>query len=546
MSRTQHAILTLDLGTSGAKVALCTSRGDVLGWEFEPVPLLLTQDGGAEQEPEAWWRAFVTATQRLVGRRIVPAHSIRALCCSAQGEGTVPVDASGQPLMNAILWMDMRGAAHLKRQMRGLVNFQGMSVVKALRWLRLTGGMPSATGKDPASHMLLVRDVHPGIYERTHKFLTVLDYMNLRLTGVYVSTFDSILTSWVTDNRDPDRIRYHPTLVANSGIEREKFPDIVPCTQVLGPVRGEVAEALGLSHDVQVVAGAIDNTAAAIGSGAVEDRIPHLYLGTSSWVAAHVPYKRTDVRAAIASVPCALRGRYLMTALQASAGANLTLLQDGLAHTPAPDELPGTNLRGYAAMDELASHAPAGSQGLIYTPWPWGERAPVDDPSLRAGFYNLTLRSTRADVARAVLEGVALNTRWLMKPVERFLGERPSALHVVGGGANSEIWCQILADVLALDIKQVADPIQANARGAALIASAGLGELELRSAGEHVAIRRTYAPDPRNRAIYDAKFDAFVEIYGRMKGLYKKLNAGTVAHQPVRLPEATLTSEVRS
>jgi xylulokinase len=540
MTRAERVVLTLDLGTSGAKVAVCSATGHVLGWEFEPVPLLLTPDGGAEQAPDAWWRAFVTAAQRLLGRGLVSRRSVFALCCSAQGEGTVAVDAAGQPLMNAILWMDMRGAAHLRRQMRGVLNVHGLSALKVLRWLRLTGGMPSVTGKDQASHMLLVRDAYPAVYEKTKKFLSVLDYLNLRLTGHYVATFDSILTSWVTDNRNPDDVCYHASLIAASGVERDKFPDIVPCTQVLGRLRSEVASELGLGEHVQVVAGAIDNTAAAIGSGAVADRLPHLYLGTSSWIAAHVREKRTDVRAAIASVPCALPGRYLMTALQASAGANLTLLHEGLALTGGGET---GSAGGYAALDALAAQAPAGAHGLIYTPWPWGERAPVDDPSLRAGFYNLTLRSTRSDVARAVLEGIALNTRWLMGPVSRFLGERPPAMHVVGGGANSELWCQILADVLQLDVKQVAEPIQSNVRGAALIASAGLAEVDLQSAREHVSIRRTYTPDPRNRGLYDARFEAFVDIYRRMKGLYKKLNApSSVGHQPAS--PAVLSSEV--
>ena len=165
--------------------------------------------------------------------------------------------------------------------------------------------MPSLTGKDPAAHMLLVREKFPEVYARTYKFLNVLDYLNLRLTGRFAATFDSILTSWVTDNRNPNDIRYHDALIKTSGIDADKFPEIVSCTTVLGNVKSEVAEALGLSTDVKVVAGAIDNTAAAIGSGAVDDFMPHLYIGTSSWIAAHVPFKKTDI-SFVAGV-CAVR-----------------------------------------------------------------------------------------------------------------------------------------------------------------------------------------------------------------------------------------------
>src|SRR4029079_16020942 len=172
------------------------------------------------------------------------AERVRAICCSTQGEGTIPVDRAGQPLMNAILWMDMRGAPYVQANARGPVNIAGAGAGKLWRWIRLTGGMPSLTGKDPAGHMLLVRERFPDVYERTYKFLNVLDYMNLRLTGRFVATFDSILTSWVTDNRNPDNVRYDQSLLRISGIAADKFPDIVPCSAILGSIKPEVAEAL--------------------------------------------------------------------------------------------------------------------------------------------------------------------------------------------------------------------------------------------------------------------------------------------------------------
>ena len=206
-------ILAVDLGTSGAKVALIGVDGRVAAWESEPVTLRVLPGGGAEQAPDDWWRALVAAARRLLARHAGPASEIAAVCCSTQGEGTVPVDGEGRALMDCVLWMDMRGAPHLRRQFGGLANMQGMSLPRIRRWIRLTGGMPSPTGKDPAAHMLLVRDAFPEVYERTYKFLNVLDYLNLRLTGRFVATFDSILTSWVTDNRDADDIRYDPGLV---------------------------------------------------------------------------------------------------------------------------------------------------------------------------------------------------------------------------------------------------------------------------------------------------------------------------------------------
>ncbi|MDD3828533.1 MAG: FGGY-family carbohydrate kinase [Anaerolineae bacterium] len=518
------AILAVDLGTSGVKVALITLQGQVLGWESQPIGLLITPDGGAEQSPEEWWQAFLSSSRRLLARGLVPAGEVKAICCSTQGEGTVPVDRDGNALMNCILWMDMRGAACLRRQAKGAVNVMGVDALKLLRWIRLTGGMPSITGKDPAGHMLLVRDHFPDVYACTHKFLNVLDYINLRLTGRFGATPDSILTSWVTDNRDPGAIRYHARLVRDSGIEAAKFPEIVPCTAIFGGLRAEVAEALGLPRDLPVVAGSIDTTAAAIGAGAVADFQPHLYIGTSSWIAAHVPFKKTDPISALASVPCAVPDRYLLIALQATAGGNLTFLRDQIffPHDELQREEATPDL--YQTLDRMAERVPAGSNGVLYTPWIWGERAPVDERTLRAGFYNLSLHNTRADLVRAVLEGVALNTRWLLGPVERFMGRKVESIHLAGGGGNSDVWCQILADVLDVPVRQVQDPILANARGAAFIAAAGLGEITFDDVPGLVPIKRTAMPDPQNRAVYDQAFEAFQQIYRRMSPVYKRLN----------------------
>ncbi len=517
-------VLAVDLGTSGVKVALIAIDGRVAGWESEPLALHVLPGGGAEQRPDDWWNGLVAAAGRLLRSRPAAAREVVAVCCSTQGEGTVPVDAAGRPLMNAVLWQDMRGAPALARQFRGLVNYSGLSLPRIRRWIRLTGGMPSPTGKDPAAHMLLVRDAFPKVYERTFKFLNVLDYLNLRLTGRFVATHDSILTSWVTDNRRPGRIRYDERLVRGCGIAADKLPEIVPCTDVLGPLTAEAAAALGLPATTPVVAGAIDNTAAAIGSGAVDDFATHLYIGTSSWLAAHVPFKKTDVLTGIASVPCAVPGRWLLTAMQSTAGGNLTFLRDNvlyhhdelLSQEAVPDV--------FKIFDRMAARVPAGSNGLIYTPWIWGERAPVDDRALRAGLHNISLDTTREDIVRAFFEGVALNTRWLLAPVEKFLGRPVRAINLVGGGGQSAVWSRIFADVLGVEVRQVRDAIQANARGAAWIAAVGLGEIEFRDVPGLVGIDQVFEPGAAEHAIYDERFAAFVELHKRLRRLYRRLN----------------------
>jgi xylulokinase len=308
------------------------------------------------------------------------------------------------------------------------------------------------------------------------------------------------------------------------GIEREKLPRIVACTSVIGDLRSDVASALGLASNVKVVAGAIDNTAAAIGAGTVEDFSTHLYIGTSSWMAAHVPFKKTDVASSLASVPCAVPGRYLLTALQATAGGNLTFLRDNILYHQ--DELlqeadvPDI----FKVLDQIAARVPAGSNGVLYTPWIWGERAPVDDRHLRAGLYNISLHNTREDIIRAFLEGIALNTNWLLAPVEKFLRRKVDSINIVGGGAQSDLWCQIFADVMNVEIKQVTDPIYANARGAAWIAAVGLGEIRFADIPRLVRFKQTYHPQTKHRAVYDEKFAVFKQIYKQMKPIHQRLN----------------------
>jgi xylulokinase len=178
----------------------------------------------------------------------------------------------------------------------------------------------------------------------------------------------------------------------------------------------------------------------------------------------------------------------------------------------------------FKVLDQIAERVPAGANGVIYTPWIWGERAPIDDKTVRAGLYNLSLHNSREDIIRAFLEGVAFNTRWLLKPVEKFLGRKVESLNIVGGGAQSDVWCQILADVMNVEIRQVADPVYANARGAAWIGAVGLGEIAFSDVPAMVKIESAYRPQSENRALYDQRFDLFKKIYKQMAPIHKELN----------------------
>ncbi|MGC5031259.1 xylulokinase [Micromonospora sp. DT229] len=528
MAATAPQVFAVDLGTSALKAALVAADGTVTGWAERSLPLRVLPGGGAEQDPATWWAALGAVAADLGRAHPDQMRAVTTVCASTQGEGTIAVDSAGEPLTPCISWLDMRGAPHLRRQFGGFPAYQGMSVRRIARWLRLTGGMPSPTGKDPAAHMLLVRDQLPQVYARTAAFLNVLDWINLKLTGRTVATVDSILTSWVTDNRRPGDIRYSPTLVADCGIDADKLPPIVACTEVLGPLTPTAAAHLGLPESVQVVAGAIDTTAAAIGAGTTGDRQAHLYLGTSSWIAAHVPAKKTDVLAGIASVPCAIGDRYLMTALQATAGANLTWLRDKVVEYDDPLLGAGHVSRDegsiFDAFDLIIPRVPPGANGVLYTPWLYGERAPVDDANLRAGFLNISLDTNRSDLLRAVFEGVALNTRWLTGAVDRFLGTPVTSMAITGGGALSDSWCQIFADVLGVEIRRDARPLAVNARGAGWIGAVGTDRLGFGDIPDLMRTDRVFTPIPQHRATYDEIFAVYRDLHKRLAPVYRRLH----------------------
>lgn len=520
---TEKYILAIDLGTSGPKVALFSLQGDLIGSEFQENRVLLLPDGGAEQIPAEWWEAIKMAVKRLLGRGLVPNEDIAAIGTTGQWSGTVAVDKDGNALSNAIIWMDSRGEPYVRRIMDGIIKVDGYAPRKLLKWIQLTGGVPGYAGKDPIAHILYIKHVHPEIYERTHKFLEPIDYIGLLLTGKFAASVNSIVLHWLTDNRDIHNITYDDSLMRLAGIERDKLPDLHPANATLGTLLPSIAREWGLREDVQVIMGSPDVHSAAVGSGAVADYETHLYIGTSGWMTCHMPAKKTDVFHSLASLPSSIPGRYLLTNEQDCAGVNLQYLRDNILFHQ--DELATHKPEhAYKSFDQIAERTPAGSGKLIFTPWLYGERTPVEDRFVRGGFFNLSLHTTREHMVRAVFEGVAYNARWLLKYIEQFIKKPVEAINMVGGGAQSDIWCQIHADVLNRPIRQMKDPIEVNVRGAALLAGAALGHIRYDDIASRVPVAKTYTPNPDHRKVYDELFHEFLAIYENNRKMYARLN----------------------
>jgi len=519
-------VLGFDLGTGGLRTALATADGRILAVATRELPTRLLPGGGAEQDPDTWWQAVAETVRELIAHQPEHAGQISALCFSAQWGGTVPADEDGAPTHPAVIWMDARGARYARAATGGRITVPGTGYgVRRLRtWLAKTGGVPTRSGKDPVGQTLWLRNERPDAYAAARWLLDVPEYLTFRACGRAVAARDTTSLRWCTDNRDPGALAWDPQLAAMAGLEISKLPEQVPAATVVGTLNARAAADLGLPETVKVVAGTGDTTAAALGAGAVRDHQAHLYVGTSAWLSCHVPAKKTSVRDNIAALPAAVPGRYWVATVQDVAGRAVDWLIENVLADPG-------HPRSAEALDRLtrlAAQAPPGAHGVVFVPWLNGERTPVDDPALRGSWFNLSLATTRADLARAVFEGIALNTRWMLEAVERFTGRTGGAglgpIRFIGGGAASGLWCQAMADVLDRPIDQVTEPQLANVRGAALLAGVALGAITWDRIPDLVAVERRYLPDPAHRDRYDRAYAALLAHHKANRGLYRRLN----------------------
>ena len=525
MSETgEKYILAYDHGTSGVKTAIVSTKGKLMGYSVQEVSMYYPEQGGVEQDPEEWWAALKTTTKNLLAKRLVDPKDIVACVTANQMDGTIPIDESGNVLHRCILWMDTRGAPMVKKVMKGLIEISGWGISNIFRWLPITGGAPGLSGKDIFGHILYLKEKKPEIYTATYKFLDCKDYLTYKLTGKIVTSYDCGFLSWLVNTKDPNNMHYDKKLARKAKIDIAKLPDLRPSTEIVDTILPELAAEFGLSEQTRVVLGSGDMAAAAVGSGAVLDGQAHICIGSSSWLVCHIPDRKIDIINMIASIPSGIPGRYMVLGEQEAAGINLTWLRDNLLYHKdallASEQVPDI----YKIFDKLVMEVEPGSHKLIYTPWLFGERTPIEDHTVRGGLFNLSLDIDRRHLIRAIFEGVAYNMKWLLEKMEALLKTKLEPINMIGGGASSDIWCQIFADILDRKVKQVYAAKEANAVGAALIASVALGYLKWEDIPSCMDFKNEYSPNPNNRRIYDELFTEFVGIYKQNKEMYKRLN----------------------
>jgi xylulokinase len=518
-------VLAIDLGSGGPKAAVVSDAGEVIASAAEKVPLFLLADGGAEQDPVMWWACVKSAAKKAIAESGVSPGSIEAVSCDSQFFVVVPVDTGGQPLGNAIHWLDSRGGPYNRRLIRGIINIEGYGLTKLARWIRLTGIAPGKTGIDSIGHIHFLKNERPDIYKNTWKFLEPMDYINLRLTGRCVASQETMLPFMVVDNRRWGSTEYNRTLLGLAGLEHSMLPDLVPNKEFIGTLLPDVAVELGLDAATKVIAGTNDTNASAIGSGAVRDFEGVIYIGTSLVLTCHLPFKKTDIFHAMTTMPSPLRDRYLLFAEQGTGGKaleyflnSIVYARDGFDTGPVPDD-------AYIRADRMAAGVPAGSEGVIFMPWLNGSITPEENGDVRGGFFNLSLGSTRAHMTRAVMESLAYNNRWTREVAEKFTGRAFGGFRFAGGGALSDVWAQIHADVLGVPISQVEDPARTTLRGAAMLAFNRLGRLRADELADCIKIKKVFLPDPASRPVYDRMYGQYRELFKRNKKIFAALNA---------------------
>ncbi len=491
-------ILAVDLGTGGVKTGAVSLRGQVLVHAIGHLNTRYLPDGGAVQDPAEWWCRIVDGVRSVIESKAVVAGDLVAVGLTGQWGSTVPVDAEGRPVGDCLLWSDTRGGRFSAKAVGGPVALFGYSPGNILRWVQLTGGAPSPNGADPLGHELYLRNCEPQIYTKARTLLEPLDYLGLKLTGRVAATPASMILSWLTDNRPGAKPAYVPELVRRSGRDAARLPQLLPTGSVLGDVQVEAGEELGIPS-VPVVCGAPYEA--------------HITISTTSWIACEVPFKRTDVIHQMATVPGLRPGAYLVANNHETAGLCLKWFKDSV-----------TGAGSYEEVCADAARAPVGSGGVMFTPWLKGERSPVEDRTLRGAFLNVSLTSGREHLSRAVLEGVAFNARWLLDAVEGFVRRPLPSLRILGGGAQSDLWCQVHADILGRRLERVAEPTYANVRGAGLFAAISIGRVSLDDARDVVKVTDKFEPEPDARAVYEPMYREFKHFYDRLHSSYARLN----------------------
>lgn len=528
----KHAI-TFDIGTTGVKT--CVFRiGDtieLLGAASRGYSLFVYPDGGAEQDAEEWWSALCATSREALAAAGVSAEQIEGISFCSQMQGLVLVDKEGNAVRRPMSYMDQRAREELKKGIAHGITVAGASIPILLKSLVITGAV-AASVKDPVWKYNWVKAHEPENFKKVYKWLDVKEYLICRMTGQFVMTKDSAFGTLLYDLRKGHET-WSASLCKTLGVNVNHMPKLVKSTDIVGKLREQQAEELGLKAGTAVYGGGGDASLIGVGAGAVDPGDTHIYCGTSGWVSTVVEKSIVDASAMIAAIIGADEGKFNYFAELETAGKCLEWVKDHLALDEINIYLKKENVADsyeteytslYQYLNDVIEAVPAGARGVIFTPWLHGNRCPFEDPNSRGMFFNLSLETGKSDMLRAVVEGVCFHLRWFMEAEDKKV-KSSEVVRFVGGGALNSVTCQILADIIGKTVETVDMPQNVGAVGAAVTIAVGSGEIgSFSDAKKLIPVVKSYKPNRANKAVYDKQYAVYKQLYKSNKENFAALN----------------------
>jgi xylulokinase len=488
--------LGIDLGTSSVKVLAIDDNNKIAGDVTREYPVYFPQDKWAEQDPTAWWEQTVLAIKELIHKHRIPRDQVRAISFSGQMHGLVALDAQNKVLTPAILWCDQRTQTECDE----ITAYFGQEKLSQYT------GNKALTGFT-APKVLWVKKNLPEIFDKISHILLPKDYIRLMLSGDYATDVSDASGMLLLDVKNRC---WSQEMLDFLEIKESQLPKLYESYEVTGVVMDSVKEELGLKGEILVIGGAGDQAAGAIGTGTVEDGIVSVTMGTSGVVfAAHESYAMDDRNRLHAF--CHANGKYHSMGVMLSAANCLKWW----AETIHPSI-------GFDLLLEEAARTEAGSNRLVFLPYLMGERTPYSDPDAKGCFVGMTAMTERGHMTRAVLEGVAFGLYDSLKILEE-LGVPITQIRVIGGGAKSALWKQILADIFAFQIQEI-NTNQGGALGAAILAAVGAKRYATVDEGCKAMIKVVSRINPISENVerYKKIYPLYVDLYADLKKWFKK------------------------
>jgi xylulokinase len=469
-------LLAVDLGTSGVKAGVVGLDGELVSLADRGYGLI--EGGGpgwVEQDARTWWDSAREAMKEAVAK--ARGTTIVGACIGGQGPSPVPIDQHGEPLANAIIWMDRRSEPE-RRAMSDRLGSEASpySCVPKLLWLK--------------RH-------RPEVYEKARWFLQSWDFIAFRLTG------NAVASSFADNHVFPRE------LVDAAELDPAKFPPEIVMGTAVGVVRPDIAKELGIGAGVTVAGGVNDSTATVLGGGLVRRGLALDLGGTSGGIA--LAWDEPLREGGLTAWPAPTPGLFVCGGPFAAAGRALAWALPVLGYGTAD----------FAAIEADAARIAPGADGLVFLPYLAGERTPMWDDRARGMFFGLTERHTRAHLARAVFEGVAFGLRHVAD-LMRERGGRIDELRTTGGQARIALWGRIKADVLGVPVV-VPAVLEGAVMGEAMLAAAGAGRAAdpASAAATFIKAAARYEPDPGNAAAYERAYRTYRELYPRLRDLMR-------------------------